>query len=159
MPMLAQIDELAESADVDATLGLDGRTLQDSTGAGSDTGVGPCVHMLWAAGELGSRGGWRTTSMILGGGGRRGLNKAMTLDFTSSLFPLSSSPAPSSSRPSRAETWVRKTNLLMAWTNYSCSFLHCCSFSDQSYVLALALTQWMSLWYSISDSIVSGVSL
>ena len=99
IPMVAQMGVVLESVDV--TLGLEGRTLHAST-AGRLPGIGACDHML-AAGELGSSGGWRT-STTRGGGGRRGFMRPRTWVLTSSLFPHSSSPAPSSSRPSRAET-------------------------------------------------------
>jgi hypothetical protein len=126
MVMLAHIGVLLESADVDVTLGLDGSTRQDSTGAGTAGEGVDCDQMPAPAGELGSSGGWRTTSTILGGGGSRGLfSRLMMLFLTYSLLPQSSSPAPSSSKPSRAETWVRKTNLLIAWTNSSCNFFAC----------------------------------
>lgn len=37
--MVAQIELPVESIEVDVTLGLDGSTLHESTGAGSDDGV------------------------------------------------------------------------------------------------------------------------
>jgi len=89
-----------ESTDV-VEAGLEGRIFQDSTGAGIAGGGGACVQ---TPGEEGSKGGWRTTSTILGGGGTRGFMRARTAFLTSSLRPANSSPAPSSSRPSRAET-------------------------------------------------------
>ena len=95
-----------ESED-EVVVGLDGMTLHDSTGAGADAGMVGADHQFAPAGELGSNGGGRTTSMIRGGGGNRGKNSPMTLVLTSSLFPHSSSPAPSSSNPSKADTWVR----------------------------------------------------
>ena len=100
-PMLAHSE--FESTD-DVVLGLDGITLQESTGAGTDAEILDCDHQFAPAGELGNKGGGRTTSMILGGGGNNGWKRPITLDLTSSLFPHSSSPAPSSSNPSRAET-------------------------------------------------------
>lgn len=65
----------------------------------------------------------------------------MMLFLTSSLFPHNNSPQPSSSNPSKADTCVRYTNLLIAWMNSSCNFLTCNSFSDQLYVLADMSTQ------------------
>lgn len=102
-----------ESVD-EVVLGLDGRTLHVSTGAVVDDGSVGADHQLALAGELGNKGGGRTTSTMRGGGGSKGRNIPRRLFLTSSLFPHSSSPAPSSSRPSRAETCVRYTNLLMA---------------------------------------------
>jgi len=60
-----------ESID-DVVLGLDGITLQESTGAGIDAERFDCDHQFAPAGELGSNGGCLTTSMILGGGGNNG---------------------------------------------------------------------------------------
>ena len=102
-----------ESAE-DVVLGLDGMTLHESTGAGVDEGRVGCDHQFAPAGELGSKGGGRTTSMIRGGGGSRGRNKPMMLFLTSSAFPFNNSPQPSSSNPSKADTCVRYTNLLIA---------------------------------------------
>jgi hypothetical protein len=101
--MLAQMDGLLDSVEV--TLGLEGKTLHASTGAGSVDVVVAELHIA-EAGELGRRGGCRITSTTLGGGGRRGFRRFWRLVLTSSLFPLSSSPAPSSSSPSSAETCV-----------------------------------------------------
>lgn len=79
----------------------------------------------------------------------RGLSSSLRLPTTPCLLPQSSSPFPPSSRPSSAETSVRKTNLLIPWTNSSCRVLHCFFFFlDQSLLLAMASTQNMSLWYS-----------
>jgi len=100
-PMLAH-NEL-ESAD-DVVLGLDGMTLHESTGAATLEGRVDCDHQFAPAGELGNNGGGRTTSTIRGGGGNRGRKRPMMLVLTSSLFPHNSSPAPSSSSPSRADT-------------------------------------------------------
>lgn len=147
-----------ESAE-DVVLGLDGMTLHESTCAGVDEGRVDCDHQFAPAGELGNNGGGRTTSTIRGGGGNSGRKRPMMLCLTSSLFPQSNSPQPSSSNPSKADTCVRYTNLLIDWMNSSCNFLTCISFSDQLYVLADISIQWISLWYSMSDSIESGVSL
>lgn len=70
MPIFAQIG--IESAEVVTMLGLEDSILQASTGAGALEGVVGWDQMLAPAGELGSRGGWRITSTILGGGGSKG---------------------------------------------------------------------------------------
>jgi hypothetical protein len=92
-----------ESVEV-VVLGLEGMGLHASTGAETEDEILGCDHHSVPAGELGSRGGGRTTSTIRGGGGSRGRNRPMILFLTSSLFPHSNSPIPSSSSPSRAET-------------------------------------------------------
>src|SRR6266496_2867238 len=91
----------------DVVLGLDGMTLHESTGAGVEEGTVGWDHQFAPAGELGNKGGWRTTSTILGGGGNNGRNRPKRVFLTSSLFPHNNSPAPSSSNPSRAVTCVR----------------------------------------------------
>src|SRR4051812_5691784 len=93
MLMLAQMEALLESADDAVTLGLEGSTRHESTGAGIVDWFAACVHMLKLAGELGSSGGWRMTSTTRGGGGNSGFMRLMMLLLTSSLLPLSSSPA------------------------------------------------------------------
>lgn len=106
MPIVAHIGGLLGSADVEGTLGLDGRTRQGST-AGRELGIVGCDDHMLLTGELGRRVGWRTTSTTRGGGGNKGFINPMRQFLTSSLLPHSSSPAPSSSRPSKALTWVR----------------------------------------------------
>ena len=64
-------------------------------------------HQFSAPVELGRTGVGRTTSAGRGGGGRSGRNMPMMAVLTSSLRPQSSSPAPSSSNPSRAMALVR----------------------------------------------------
>lgn len=110
-PILAHND--CESTE-DVVLGLDGMTLHASPGAEIEVAIVGCDHQFAPAGELGNKGGGRTMSTIRGGGGNKGRKSPIMLCFTSSLFPHRSSPAPSSSSPSRAETCVRYTNLLMA---------------------------------------------
>jgi len=94
--------------------GEDGRTFQASTGAGSedeDTGMFG-AHQL-AVGELGSKGTGLGCSWALGGGGgRSGTKNPWICCLTSKLPPHKSSPAPSSSIPSKAIASVRKTYLL-----------------------------------------------
>lgn len=108
---VAHIFEL-ESPD-EVLLGLEGTTFQGSIWACDGSGKVGC-HQFSAPVELGNSGVGRTTSTILGGGGRRGKNNPMMAALTSSLLPLRSSPAPSSSKPSRAMALVRYTNLLAA---------------------------------------------
>ena len=57
MPMLAQIEADVDSGDEEVTTGLEGRTLQESTGAGREVAGDACDHIVRLAGELGSRGG------------------------------------------------------------------------------------------------------
>lgn len=103
MLMLAHMDEV-ESPDV--ALGLDETILHESIEVCCDCGMEGC-HQGSAPVELGRSGVGRTTSSTLGGGGRRGKNKPMMADLTSSLLPPRSSPAPSSSIPSKAFELVR----------------------------------------------------
>ena len=78
MPMFAQMAGMPDSAEVVTTLGLEGRILQASTGAGALEGVVGWDQKPALAGELGSRGGWRITSTILGGGGNKGFMSPMS---------------------------------------------------------------------------------
>lgn len=91
----------------EVVLGLEGSTLHESTGAGTDVGILGCDHHCAPAGELGNKVGGRTTSTMRGGGGNNGRKRFMMLLLTSSLFPHNNSPCPSSSNPSRADTCVR----------------------------------------------------
>lgn len=57
MPIVAHMVGLVESGGVEATLGLEGRIFQESTGAGIVVGVGAWDQMFAPAGELGRSGG------------------------------------------------------------------------------------------------------
>ena len=94
-----------ESPD-DVVLGLEGRIFQESMVVGCE-GARLCCHQFSAPVELGRIGAGRTTSTSLGGGGRSGRKRPMMEAFTSSLRPHKSSPAPSSSKPSKAMALVR----------------------------------------------------
>jgi hypothetical protein len=57
MLILAHTGVPLESAEVDVTLGLEGSTRQDSTGAGTAGEGVDCDQMAAPTGELGSNGG------------------------------------------------------------------------------------------------------
>ena len=96
---------ILESQD-ETGLGLKFTTFHVSTGCTAEACCdGQQVSEMTELGRIGV--GRMISTTGLGGGGIRWMNRFDICCLTSSLFPQRSSPAPSSSRPSRARALVR----------------------------------------------------
>lgn len=83
-----------------AAVEADGRTFHEES-KGTGCGMGSC-HQVSGPVELGKKGAGRRRSIVRGGGASRETKRLEMAFLASSLLPPSSSPAPSSSSPSRA---------------------------------------------------------